>query len=713
MLIVEKLLTALESTLPDTQYIIVDDGSTDGTKEILFASNYSKDPRFTIVSCAHNQGKGSAIRAALPLVLGEFTLVQDADLEYSPNDIPKLFAYAHEHGADVVYGSRNLAPDSTRGTPLFYWGGRLITAITNIFFRQKLTDEACGYKLISTKLIRDLPLTCKRFEFCPEVTAYIAKRGVTIPEVAVSYAPRSKKEGKKINIHDGIAAIATLLRIRFSLQKTYTQAFFIFLFVFGVFFLSWNQSVSGYEPEAVSAATALIQGDYLVKKPAIGSSLLYVPFVYISKIFTPNRAAKILTLVPLFYSALAMVFVFFIVNRLGIRRSVSIVGVLLLAVGSLVWPYSKLGMTYQEMLLISLLLLTLLRWKETQTNIFLLLIGAQIGFLALAKSYGIVIALPASLFILTVLHHQGKRGDFFKLTTLWRLYLPVTLVAIYLLAVNFLIAGRFSGAYLVSNEFQIVSWWDGLWGIFFGFGKSIFVYSPLLVPSLFFWPLLHKKFPAVSVFVLTAFGLYFLITAPFSYWSDETPSVRKLVPLIPLLHLPLFLGFSSLLDRRKKILLAAFSVLAIVAVYVQLINSFYPYFRYMHIVRKGNVDSLEEMRYNPQISQVYINHRLFVSYLQRALFNSSSQYNYVERTWMRGYDNPGAKDFSLNELKIDLNRYNTPSIYFLISTSKYTHGFVIIYFVSLSWVALYLGCTSITKYKEERTRSTGNLRLNV
>lgn len=455
--IIEKLLATLDSAVPEVQYIIVDDCSNDATKKLLTESTYSKDHRFTIIHQKNNQGKGSAIRAALPQVRGTYVVVQDADLEYSPKDILNLLAYAREHASPVVYGSRNLNKTSPHGTPLFYWGGRLLTSITNILFHQNLTDEACGYKLFSSELLRSLPLTCKRFEFCPEVTGIVAQRGIIIPEIAVDYAPRNKTEGKKITYRDGLVAITTLLRIKFSLRTEFIQALFIFLFVLGIFFCSWNGSVAGYEPDTIDAAVGLTHGTYLLKKPAIGSSLFYIPFVYLSKLISLTNTARYLTLVPLFYSALTAVLIFLIANQLGIRRSISISVTILIAVGSLVWPYSKIGMEYQEMFLIGLILLTLIYWSKKQTLAFLFLIGAEAALLTLTKSYGIVFILPIVLFLLTTFHHQGKSRDLFKLAVFLRVLSPTILVVGFLMAVNMLLAGKLSGAYTIGHEFQIVS----------------------------------------------------------------------------------------------------------------------------------------------------------------------------------------------------------------------------------------------------------------
>ena len=699
--IIEKLLAALDSKIPQVQYIIVDDGSRDATKKILQESRYTKDRRFTIIYQEKNTGKGSAIRSALPHAHGDFIIIQDADLEYHPEDIVKLFTYASIHQSAVVYGSRNLSPETPHGSFMFYWGGRFLSGLTNILFNQKLTDEACGYKLFSSELIKSLPLTCRKFEFCPEVTALIAKKGILIPEIAVNYTPRSKHEGKKIRYADGMSAITTLLRLRFSLGNKIVYAFFIFLFVFGIFFFTWNGSVSGYEPDTIDAAVALSNGDYLLKKPAIGSSILYLPFVYVSRMLPSSQIYNFLTLVPPLYSALTMAIFFLIAVKLGMRKSISETVTMLIAFGSLVWPYSKIGMEYQEMFLISLIILTLLYWKK-ESPIISLLIGTEVALLTLAKSYGIVFIVPTLVFIFTKLYQEKNARGFFKASLLVRLVGPTVLTLFCIILINMLLAGRLSGAYTVGDEFQIVSWWEGVWGIFFGFGKSVLVYSPLLIPSIFFWPRFFKKFRALSLFILIGFAFYFIITAPFSYWSDETPSVRKLIPFIPFLHLPLYVGIDFLLEQKKKFLLATICVICVIAVYVQFVNSIYPYYRYMNIIGGSNADTLVQMRYNPQISQLYINHRLFLSYLQKHFTGVTGQYTYIEKTWMRHYKYPGEKDLQIAGFTLDLDKSNIPSIYFYNAENKQVRNYFLAGDVLLLTITgLFLVFTTATCYKQE------------
>lgn len=193
------------------EIIIVDDKSTDCTKEIL----KSLEGKYKIIYHRENQGKGAAIQTGIKHVTGDYVIIQDADLEYDPQDYKKLLSCALKNNAEVVYGSRRLHPKPKYSYLSFYLGGLLLTWLANILYGLKITDEATGYKLFKTEAIKNIKLDCKRFEFCPEVTAKIAKEGIKIYEVPINYFPRHKKEGKKINWRDGFKAAWVLIKYKF------------------------------------------------------------------------------------------------------------------------------------------------------------------------------------------------------------------------------------------------------------------------------------------------------------------------------------------------------------------------------------------------------------------------------------------------------------------------------------------------------------------
>ncbi|HEY64099.1 MAG TPA: glycosyltransferase family 2 protein [Caldilineae bacterium] len=197
----------------EKEIIVVDDGSTDGTREILKEEEKVGDLR--VFYHERNQGKGAAIRTAIQHATGDILLIQDADLEYDPRDYPILLKPIIEGRAEVVYGSRFLG--GPRKAMLFWHmvANKILTLVTNILYDSILSDMETCYKVFRADVIRGIPLRARRFEFEPEVTAKVLKRGYRIYEVPISYTGREYAEGKKIGFKDGIIALWTLLKYRF------------------------------------------------------------------------------------------------------------------------------------------------------------------------------------------------------------------------------------------------------------------------------------------------------------------------------------------------------------------------------------------------------------------------------------------------------------------------------------------------------------------
>ncbi len=194
----------------DIEVIVVDDASADRTAEVAAAA----DSRVRVLRHEANQGKGSSIRLGLQQTRGEILVVQDADLEYYPEDLPTLVALFDDSVVDVVYGSRfrGRRPAMRRAN---YIANRILTIAANLLFGGHITDEATCYKLFRRCALDGVDLTCKRFEFCPEVTAKLLRKGVRIHEIPIRYEPRTYGQGKKITWRDGFVALWTLVKYRF------------------------------------------------------------------------------------------------------------------------------------------------------------------------------------------------------------------------------------------------------------------------------------------------------------------------------------------------------------------------------------------------------------------------------------------------------------------------------------------------------------------
>lgn len=207
-----QLIDKLRNLTFDNEIIVVDDGSTDGTADYLKTVNY---PNFKFVVNSKNMGKGYSFRLGLAEADGDIIATQDADMEYDPKDLYRLLP-PFDEGASVVYGSRILNHGNTMSYLRYYLGGRFVTFVTNLLYQSNLSDEPTGYKLFKRAVIESLHLESIGFEFCPEVTSKILRKKINIVEIPISYSPRSFKEGKKINWKDGVKAILTLIKYRFS-----------------------------------------------------------------------------------------------------------------------------------------------------------------------------------------------------------------------------------------------------------------------------------------------------------------------------------------------------------------------------------------------------------------------------------------------------------------------------------------------------------------
>lgn len=230
---IEILLSKVDAVPIKKEIIVVDDGSCDGTPEYISQVSKRKFPDLRLFCHDRNQGKGAAIRTGLSKVKGDIIIIQDADLEYDPKEYIKLIQPIKDGKTEVVYGSRYLnihfydfikkwlrkkiIKDGAEVSYLHHFLGiKILNLLTNLLYNASITDEATCYKVFKTSVLQGITLKCTGFEFCPEITAKIRKKGYHILEIPISYHPRTKEEGKKLKWTHGFNAIWTLIKYRFT-----------------------------------------------------------------------------------------------------------------------------------------------------------------------------------------------------------------------------------------------------------------------------------------------------------------------------------------------------------------------------------------------------------------------------------------------------------------------------------------------------------------
>ena len=208
-----EVLDRIEALELDRQIIVVDDGSTDGTGELV--RDWSKGKEGVLLLRQENTGKGAAIRAAIPHIDGDIAVIQDADMEYDPADVPELIAPIERGVADVVFGSR-LSGGRPQRAYLFWHlvGNRILSLLTGVLYNTTISDMETGYKAFRSEVLRSLDLRQSDFSIEPEITAKVCKRKLRVYQLPISYYGRTYAEGKKITWRDGFKAVWVLVRVR-------------------------------------------------------------------------------------------------------------------------------------------------------------------------------------------------------------------------------------------------------------------------------------------------------------------------------------------------------------------------------------------------------------------------------------------------------------------------------------------------------------------
>lgn len=205
---IKEVISKVKALKIEKEIIVVDDCSSDGTQELL-----KEEEGIKVLYHPQNMGKGAAVRSGIRHISGDLVIIQDADLEYEPEDYPQLIKPILEGKAKVVYGSR-FKKKGEFFSALYYWANKFLTLVTNILYNSMLSDMETCYKVFKVEVIRDIRIESNRFNFEPEITAKVLKRGYKIFEVPISYRGRGRKMSKKIDFKDGLEALYCLVKYR-------------------------------------------------------------------------------------------------------------------------------------------------------------------------------------------------------------------------------------------------------------------------------------------------------------------------------------------------------------------------------------------------------------------------------------------------------------------------------------------------------------------
>ncbi len=415
----------------------------------------------------------------------------------------------------------------------------------------------------------------------------------------------------------------------------------------------------GYEGETYNAMYAYMQsGEIISQRAGIAAVLSHLPFVLLASI-SKIKEAPFLSL-P-FYTALSgSIFYVLIKNMYGGKRKALFLSFVLIF-STMMLPYSVFGMehifTFTALAAFTFIFL----YSRNERSDFLVAGGVFAGLAAQTKAYGILFIIPLAIYLFLIIY-KGKKWidikDYARKMTLF--IAPVIFFILLGLWYNRMQFGSiFSTNYSLETELQPINLWIGIYGLLFSIGKGFFVYNPAAIVSIFCFYDFYKKFKREFIFILIFALIYIPFTAGFSFWTDEVWGPRKLLVLVPFVLLPIGCYLEKA-DKRKIALLASVVLLGF---YINFLGTIYDYGKQLNLARRVNLDSLEKLRYVPEINHITVNSLFFRSYINRNIYGNSLEFYYEEKSWMRNL--AGEENVTLSGGRVSLEGYERPDLLFL------------------------------------------------
>lgn len=430
------------------------------------------------------------------------------------------------------------------------------------------------------------------------------------------------------------------------------------IFLFVLLLLFKHNKFYGYEGETYNAINIFLNsGEIIQQRAGLISVLSHLPFAALN-IFAKIENAQYLAL-PFYIALTGSVFYLLTKNMFGDKRKAFYLS-LILIFSTMLLPYSVFGMEHIFTFTVLSAFTSLFLYSKNENKYLLLLGGIFTGMAMQTKAYGILFLMPSLIYLFLIFSKNNKQVFSKKYFLKASLFLaPILFFVILGLWYNFAQFGSvFSTNYNLNNELQPISLWIGIYGILFSAGKGFFIYNPVAIIALFCFKDFLKRFKNEFIFI-AIFSLIFIpFNAGFSFWTDEVWGPRKLLVLIPFALLPL----GCYLDRinKKKIFLLASIVL--IGFYFNFVGTIYSYGKQLTLFREINLDSLQKIRYVPELNQIRINSLFLKSYLHKNYYGDSSQFSYEEKSWMRNLIN--RENVILSGGSISLGDYDCPDALF-------------------------------------------------